>query len=126
MPRGDGSGPMGMGPMTGRGAGYCAGFGMPGFANAPRGWGYGMGYGGGRGFGRGRGFGWGYPGAYNAGPMTPPAAGPWANPWGAREISREEELSYLQGQASALKEDLDAIMGRVKELENEAGSAEKE
>lgn len=23
MPRGDGSGPMGMGPMTGRGAGYC-------------------------------------------------------------------------------------------------------
>ncbi len=85
-----------------------------------------MGYGGGRGFGRGRGFGWGYAGAYNAGPMTPPAAGPWANPWGAREISREEELSYLQGQASALKEDLDAIMGRVKELENEAGSAEKE
>ena len=23
MPRGDGSGPMGMGPMTGRGAGFC-------------------------------------------------------------------------------------------------------
>ncbi len=123
MPRGDGSGPMGMGPMTGRGAGYCAGFGMPGFANAPGGRGYGMGYGWGRGFGRGRGFGWGYPGGYNAGPMTPPAAaGPWANPWGVREISREEELSYLQGQASSLKEDLDAIMGRVKELENEAGA----
>ncbi|NLG67487.1 MAG: DUF5320 domain-containing protein, partial [Actinobacteria bacterium] len=25
MPRGDGTGPEGMGPMTGRGAGYCAG-----------------------------------------------------------------------------------------------------
>ena len=25
MPRGDGTGPMGMGPMTGRGAGICAG-----------------------------------------------------------------------------------------------------
>lgn len=27
MPRGDGTGPMGMGPMTGRGAGTCAGYG---------------------------------------------------------------------------------------------------
>ncbi|MCD6382905.1 MAG: DUF5320 domain-containing protein, partial [Thermoplasmata archaeon] len=25
MPWGDGTGPMGMGPMTGRGAGYCSG-----------------------------------------------------------------------------------------------------
>jgi hypothetical protein len=27
MPRGDGTGPMGVGPKTGRGAGFCAGFG---------------------------------------------------------------------------------------------------
>lgn len=33
MPFGDGTGPRGMGPMTGRGAGYCAGFARPGFAN---------------------------------------------------------------------------------------------
>jgi hypothetical protein len=33
MPRGDGSGPAGMGPMTGRAAGYCAGYGMPGYMN---------------------------------------------------------------------------------------------
>ena len=26
MPRGDGAGPVGMGPMTGRAAGYCAGY----------------------------------------------------------------------------------------------------
>jgi uncharacterized protein DUF5320 len=32
MPGGDGTGPMGMGPMTGRAAGYCAGNGAPGFA----------------------------------------------------------------------------------------------
>ena len=40
MPFGDGTGPRGMGPMTGRGAGYCAGFGRPGFANPVpgRGW----------------------------------------------------------------------------------------
>jgi len=33
MPRGDGTGPMGYGSMTGRGAGCCAGYTMPGFAN---------------------------------------------------------------------------------------------
>ena len=35
MPRGDGTGPMGMGPMTGRRAGFCAGFAAPGAMNAP-------------------------------------------------------------------------------------------
>ncbi len=33
MPRGDGTGPAGMGPMTGRAAGYCAGYGVPGYMN---------------------------------------------------------------------------------------------
>jgi hypothetical protein len=33
MPRGDRTGPAGMGPMTGRAAGYCAGYGMPGYRN---------------------------------------------------------------------------------------------
>jgi hypothetical protein len=33
MPRGDQSGPEGKGPKTGRGAGFCAGFDMPGYAN---------------------------------------------------------------------------------------------
>lgn len=33
MPRGDGTGPAGMGPMTGRAAGYCAGYQSPGFMN---------------------------------------------------------------------------------------------
>jgi hypothetical protein len=57
MPFGDGTGPRGMGPMTGRGAGYCAGFGRPGFANPipRRGW-FGFGW---RGWGRGRGRGLG-------------------------------------------------------------------
>lgn len=43
MPAGDGTGPAGLGPMTGRAAGYCAGYPVPGFVNpAPRG---GVGYG---------------------------------------------------------------------------------
>ncbi len=33
MPVGDGTGPFGLGPMTGRAAGYCAGYPMPGYAN---------------------------------------------------------------------------------------------
>lgn len=80
MPFGDGTGPMGRGPMTGRGAGFCAGAGRPGFANplpgrclaVGRGYAYaqpyaGYGYaawprGGGRGRGRGRY--WMYPTSY--------------------------------------------------------------
>ena len=49
MPRGDGTGPMGMGAMTGRGSGFCAGFTSPGYANSV---GFGCGLGGGRGFRR--------------------------------------------------------------------------
>jgi len=46
MPFGDGTGPRGMGPMTGRQAGYCSGFGRPGFTNQipRRGW-LGLGWG---------------------------------------------------------------------------------
>ena len=56
MPRGDGTGPGGMGPMTGRAAGYCVGYGVPGYANPIPGRGFGYGGGGyGRGGGRGGG-----------------------------------------------------------------------
>ena len=76
MPRGDKSGPQGMGPMTGRRLGTCAGADAPGFVTGggmPRGgggfgWGrgfggrggFGNGFGPGAGQGRGRGFGRGY------------------------------------------------------------------
>ncbi len=97
MPGGDRTGPLGMGPMTGRAAGYCAGYPVPGFMN-PYGWrgfagggwgpgfgmgrGRGFGRGRGRGFGRGRGRGWrggyyaaGYPGWGRPGWSTAPAYG---------------------------------------------------
>jgi len=63
MPFGDGTGPRGMGPMTGRGAGYCAGFSAPGFANPIPGrrW---LGLG----FGRGRSYGYPYAGRYGVSP----------------------------------------------------------
>jgi len=44
MPGGDRTGPMGLGPMTGRAAGYCVGSNLPGFASFSPGrvawWGY--------------------------------------------------------------------------------------
>jgi hypothetical protein len=43
MPGGDRTGPMGTGPMTGRGMGYCAGFPVPGFMNRPGWFGFGRG-----------------------------------------------------------------------------------
>ncbi len=47
MPRGDGTGPAGMGPMTGRGAGFCTGFRVPGrlIYSTERGLGFGHGSG---------------------------------------------------------------------------------
>ena len=56
MPRGNGTGPMGMGPMTGRRAGFCAGYPVPGFMN-PIGGRLGLRFGRGRGMGMGRGMG---------------------------------------------------------------------
>jgi len=56
IPFGDGTGPRGEGPMTGRGLGYCAGGKSPGYMKAgggrraPKGRGRGRG----RGMGRGR------------------------------------------------------------------------
>ena len=57
MPWGDRTGPWGLGPMTGRAAGYCAGYPVPGYMNPMPGFGWGSGFG--RGWGRGRGFGFG-------------------------------------------------------------------
>jgi hypothetical protein len=123
MPAGDGTGPMGMGPMTGRGAGYCAGYGVPGCANPVSGRGFGMGW------GRGRGGGWGWRNWYYATGLpgwarfgyapawgTPPAwaYGPYAAP-----PTPEQEVELLKGQAEWLKERLEAISQRIAEIEQE-------
>jgi len=93
MPFGDRTGPMGLGPMTGRGAGFCAGFGRPGFTNPIPG----------RRFGFGRGIPYGHP-----------YAGSYGYPWGA--MPKEEELRMLEEQARAMESDLNAIGKRLEEL----------
>jgi len=114
MPAGNGMGPMGMGPMTGRAAGFCAGFGMPGYMNMIQGGsrglrGRGMGGGGG-----GRGwrhmfcatglFGW------------QRTADGWPMAGGAP--SREQQLDALKGQAEYFEGALGDLRKRIEELES--------
>jgi len=119
MPYGDGTGPMGRGPMTGRAAGYCAGYGLPGYASAIGGGGMGarMGWGG----GWGRGWRWRnwYYGAPDWAPLSyvPPLGyAPYAMP-----PTREQQAELLSTQAKALQQELDAINRRLEELEQTEG-----
>jgi len=118
MPRGDGTGPAGMGPMTGRSAGYCAGYPVPGFMNPVGGRGYwGWGRGGGRGRGFGRGFGWaragfGYPAWGSAVAPYPFYPGPVAP-----TVAPEQELDSLKQQAQYFQEAFNQINKRIEELE---------
>ncbi len=101
--------------MTGRAAGYCAGYGAPGYANGMPGMGRGRG-GMGRGMGRRRG--WGPPVApYGpAAPMppAPPAYAPYPQP------TAEQELAALKQQAEAMRQGLDDIQSRITNLEKDA------
>ena len=142
MPGGDGTGPGGFGPMTGRAAGFCAGYPVPGYMNPIGGrLGLGRGRGFGRGFGRGRGWGRGYS-AYGGYPYAgagygvpyagagyaPPYAGagygvPYAGGAGypyAPEITPKEEASMLKDEAKAIQEELKNINSRIAELESAA------
>ena len=113
MPRGDGTGPLGLGPMTGRAAGFCAGYAVPGFANpwgGRRFWGRGGGRGFGRGFGYAAPFVSGYP-MYGA-----PAVYPGV-PFPPAAVTAEAEMNGLKAQAEQMKQSLDQITQRIEELE---------
>ena len=116
MPGGDRTGPAGMGPMTGRAAGYCAGFSTPGYMN-PYGGRLGLGFGWGR--GRGRGFAWRRQfyasGMYPNMPYSQPL--PYAAPYGP-DYSEEKEIELLQNQGKFLQDQLNEINNRIKELES--------
>lgn len=105
MPGGDRTGPLGMGPMTGRGAGFCTGNTVSGFMNPTinRGMGFGLGCGRGRGFGRGWGYGWADPGYPNT-----------AQPANLQA----DELTALKNQAKYLNGTLQAINSRITDLES--------
>jgi hypothetical protein len=114
-----------MGPMTGRAAGYCAGYSVPGFVNPIPGrgfWGWGR-VGGGRGW-RNRFYatgltGWqrtayGYP-AFGGVPYAAPYAAPYAP-----AVTREQQVEALKGQAEYFEDALDGIRKRIEKLESKA------
>lgn len=116
MPAGDRTGPQGMGPRTGRGAGYCAGYDMPGYANQGFGGGFGRGFGRGM-FGRrafgGRGYrNWyyatGQPGWMRYG--AAPGAYPYPAP---APMTPEQEQDALKAQEAWLQEQLDTVRGQL-------------
>jgi hypothetical protein len=123
MPGGDRTGPAGFGPMTGRAAGYCAGYSVPGYAN-PVGGRLGMGFR--RGFGRGfgRGAGWGFRrGAFSGYPAYSPAA-PAYPAYGANypnegNLDPKQEMDILQAEAEDIKAELDAVNKRLAELKKD-------
>jgi hypothetical protein len=102
-----------MGPMTGRAAGYCAGYNAPGFANPTGGRGGGFGRGrGGRGY-RNNVYATGLPGWQRAaqgmpafGGMPPAAPAPGA-----------DERQALRQQIGGMEETLAAMKARLDELE---------
>jgi hypothetical protein len=123
MPGGDRTGPWGSGPMTGRGAGFCAGYSMPGYMNPipGRGW-YGVGRGGfPRGGGRGRAFGGGrgwWRGGFYGHPSYAPFQSQYAPyPPAYHQPSAEEEKKFLQEELASLEDELTAIRERIGELE---------
>ena len=119
MPRGDGTGPGGMGPMTGRAAGYCAGNTAPGYANSWGGRGMGYGFGRGAGWGRGMGRGWrGYGFGYNYAPPVYPAA-PTTGWYGPAPVNKETQLLVLKNQADELTEALSRIEEQIQTLGEE-------
>ena len=132
MPRGDRTGPAGMGPMTGRAAGYCAGYNVPGYANQGPGMGYGRG--GGRGMAWRRGWGGG---GYAAPGYPPPVpAYGWAAPpqgtgygWPVPQAAvpppayaAVNERAALEQQVAALQNQLDMLQERLQVLGEEQES----
>lgn len=100
MPRGDGTGPMGVGAMTGRRAGYCTGFGI-GFGRSNDRGGQGGGFG-----RRNRFFATGVPGRAQFGGFAAPF----------QKIDTETEEQAFQRHVDLLQSEMDAIKKRLDEL----------
>jgi len=119
MPYGDRTGPRGMGPMTGRGLGFCAGYDVPGYIQGGYGPRMGGGFGWGRGYGRGRGWRHGYHATGQPGWMRYglPYGAPYAPP---TPPTPEDEKQFLEQQARNLQSELDSIKQRLNTLEKSA------
>jgi len=115
MPFGNRTGLLGLGQRTGRTMGYCAGFGMPGSADAVQGRG-------GFGFGRGSGLGWsgrgrGWRCSYRTTGLPGWARAGYGYPLYGPEFTAKDEIKALQDQADFLKKQLEDIQNHINILE---------
>lgn len=100
MPFGNGTGPLGQGPLTGRGLGPCAGYPNQGFT--------GRGFG--RGFGRGRGVRFRQ---FGRTPIQPIYQEPIAQPI---TLTKVEEKKILEAELKAIETEKKEITKRLNEL----------
>ncbi len=116
MPRGDRTGPAGFGPMTGRAAGFCAGYSVPGYMNPIPGR---------AGVGSGRGrrnwyYATGLTGRQRAAmgwaPGQPPVP-PYTYTPDYPQVTPEQEAGALKEQIKYMEEDIKATKQRIAELE---------
>lgn len=101
MPGFDGTGPRGMGPMTGGGRGFCSPRGMGAAFRAginP--------------------FYWQVPFPFHRGPSPYGGAMPYGMPF-APQMNREQEVDFLKKEAQAMREQVEQIESRIKELSTE-------
>ena len=115
MPGLDGTGPMGMGPMTGGGRGFCNPM-WTGYRGGVNPW---LGY---RGYPSWPGYGYGPspwgPGRYWPSAWSQPLAAPWYTPPGPTYgASPGMELDFLTNQASMLQQQMDQILKKIDEIE---------
>ena len=123
MPRGDRTGPVGMGSMTGHAVGYCAGYPAPGFvANA---WGRGFHGGAGGGFWC-RSAGRRHRNLYYATGMTGwdrtvtgmPIYGPSGSGSFTTAVTKEQKLGVLKKQAEYFEQSLEDLKNQIQKLES--------
>jgi hypothetical protein len=112
MPFRDRTGPLGQGPMTGRGRGFCGGFAAPGNMNPGRGMGRG---------GRGWGMGWRNQ-FWATGLRSWQRTADWlaSNASGrttAPSLDPLGEIAALKGQEESLRSALNQVQKRVEELD---------
>ncbi len=110
--------------MTGRAAGFCAGFQQPGYAHPA-----GRGFGGGRGFGFGRGAGFGrrrggrgFRNRFYATGLTGYERAAMAGAPQAGAMTSSQQLDALKTQAEYFSEALEDIHRRIEEIQSETDS----
>jgi hypothetical protein len=133
MPGGNRTGPRGAGPMTGRAAGYCAGYPVPGYTNPGRGYGRGFGRGWGRGYGRGWGRGFGRGWYAHPPPVIFQPAYPQVYPPVTQQQSTQQEVASLENYQKELvaenadiEKEMKDIKVRIEELKATLEKADKQ